>query len=146
MVVSAGPTGEKLEPLERAAGVRSPEHEVPQSRTHAAHRAHETDRRRRTRRRGLARTDLTVPPAHFVDFGLRFALEPISDVRKGSPADIAGFRPGDRIKKVDGDDDIDPLRLPELCCEKAGKPMTFVVERPVAGGEPPHGDAHGDAG
>ena len=82
----------------------------------------------------LTARDLTVPRNRFVDFGIKFALEPIAGVRKGSPAELAGFRKGDRIKKVDGASDIDPLRLPEICYNKSGKPMTFEVERTSAGG------------
>ncbi len=40
--------------------------------------------------------ELTLPANHFVDFGLRLAIEPISGIRKDSPADKAGFRKGDR--------------------------------------------------
>ena len=60
-------------------------------------------------------------------------IEPISGIRKDSPAEKAGFRKGDRIVKVDGKDDFDPMRLPALCFANAGKPLTFEVEREVAG-------------
>ncbi len=79
---------------------------------------------------------VTVPPANFVDFGFRLAMEPISGVRKDSPADQAGFRKGDRIKKIDGSDNFDPLRLPERCYDLAGKAMTFEIERPSSNGAP----------
>jgi regulator of sigma E protease len=80
------------------------------------------------------RFELTLPPAHFVDFGFRLAAEPISAVQAGSLAERAGFRPGDLIVKVNGRDDYDPMRLPSLCLENAGKPMTFEVERAGATG------------
>ena len=78
----------------------------------------------------------TLPPNHFVDFGVRLTIEPIAAIREGSPADNAGFRKGDRIVRVDGRDDFDPMRLPSLCFQNAGKPMTFEVERPEPGGQP----------
>jgi regulator of sigma E protease len=84
--------------------------------------------------REIGRFEITLPPANFVDFGARLSIEPISGVQKDSPADRAGFRKGDRIVKVDGKDDFDPMRLPSEVYEKAGKPMTFEVDRPVSGG------------
>lgn len=84
----------------------------------------------------VERVTAVLPPNHFVDFGFRSAIEPIAGVREGSPADRAGFRKGDTIVRVDGRDDFDPMRLPSLCFEKAGRPMTFEVERPEPGGSP----------
>ena len=60
----------------------------------------------------IDRSELTLPANHFVDFGLRMAIEPIRAIRKDSPAEKAGFRKGDRIVSVDGKDDVDPMRLP----------------------------------
>ncbi len=71
----------------------------------------------------------TLPPNHFVDLGLKFAFEPIRSIAKGSPAEAAGFRVGDRIVKVDGRDDVDPMRLPLACFDHAGSPMTVEVQR-----------------
>jgi regulator of sigma E protease len=82
----------------------------------------------------LNRFDLTFPPAHFVDFGLRMTFEPMAAIRKDSPADRAGFRKEDRIIKVGGSDNVDPVRLPSICYDHAGKPMTFEVERTAADG------------
>jgi len=70
----------------------------------------------------------TLPPNHFVDFGFRLTTGPISSIQAGSPADKAGFRKGDRIDKVDGQD-VDPMRLPDLCRDHAGRAMTFEVRR-----------------
>ncbi|MGO9600061.1 MAG: site-2 protease family protein [Isosphaeraceae bacterium] len=78
--------------------------------------------------------EVTFPAANFVDFGFRLAIEPISGIQKDSPADQAGFRKGDRIVKVNGQDDFDPLHLPTRCYESAGKPMSFEVERVSADG------------
>ncbi|OJW18744.1 MAG: hypothetical protein BGO49_23790 [Planctomycetales bacterium 71-10] len=71
----------------------------------------------------------TAPPSRFVDFGLRFAPGPITAIRKGSPAEAAGFKVGDVIVKVDGREDFDPLRLPLECFDRAGSPVTFHVRR-----------------
>ena len=71
-------------------------------------------------------------------------IEPISGIRKDSPAETAGFRKGDRIVKVNGQDDFDPMRLPGLCFASAGKPMTFEVERRRRRRPTQDGDADGD--
>jgi regulator of sigma E protease len=80
------------------------------------------------------RLELTLPRAYFVDFGMRMRIEPISSVQVGSPAEAAGFRAGDRIVKVEGNAEFDPMRLPSLCHEHAGGAMTFEVERTAADG------------
>jgi regulator of sigma E protease len=79
------------------------------------------------------RFQVTLPPNHFVDFGLRLTMEPISSIQNDSIADRAGFRKGDKIVKVNDRDDFDPMRLPTIVFENAGKPMTFEVERPEPG-------------
>jgi len=86
----------------------------------------------------LNRFEITFPPTTFVDFGFRLSFEPIAAIRKDSPADRAGFRKGDQIVKVDGRDDIDPVHLPSLCYEHAGKPLTFEVERMADGSKTNH--------
>ena len=60
----------------------------------------------------IGRFEITLPPANFVDFGLRLTIEPISGIQKALRPIAAGFRKGDRIVKVDGKDDFDPMRLP----------------------------------
>lgn len=93
------------------------------------------DRSEKPGRAGGATSEVvTLPPNHFVDFGFRLTIEPIRSIRGDSPAALAGFRKGDRIVKVNGLDDFDPMRLPTICYEHAGKPMTFEVERDEAGG------------
>jgi regulator of sigma E protease len=81
------------------------------------------------------RLELILPPVHFVDLGLRLAAEPIRAVRAGSPAERGGFRPGDRIVRIVGQEDFDPMRLPSECYKNAGKAMTFEVERATTLGE-----------
>jgi regulator of sigma E protease len=80
------------------------------------------------------RTTATVPVNHFVDVGLRLEAGPIAGVQDDSPAYHAGFREGDRIVKVDGRADFDPMRLPDEVHEHAGRPMTFEVVRSGPGG------------
>lgn len=72
---------------------------------------------------------VTIPPAPFVDFGFRLTVGPVAAVRKGSPADLAGFQVGDQIAKVNGAPDFDPMRLPDLAFQSAGKSMSFEVRR-----------------
>ncbi|MFO0907582.1 MAG: site-2 protease family protein [Isosphaeraceae bacterium] len=79
---------------------------------------------------------VNLPVNRFVDFGFRLESEAIAAIRKGSPAEAAGFRKGDTILKVDGRDDFDPMTLPTLCYEKAGQPMVFEVSRPESAGPP----------
>jgi len=68
-----------------------------------------------------------LPPNHFLDLGLRMAIGPVAGLRPDSPAARAGFVKGDRIVKVDGRADFDPMRLPDYCRDRAGKPVTFEV-------------------
>ena len=84
-----------------------------------------------------ARTTFTLPPSHFVDFGFRLEHGSISAIQNGSPAKEAGFEIGDRIVKVDGEGDLDPMRLATLCFDRAGEPMTFEIERSDQEGETP---------
>ncbi|MGE3822528.1 MAG: site-2 protease family protein, partial [Isosphaeraceae bacterium] len=77
-----------------------------------------------------------LPVNHFVDFGFRLEADAISAIRAGSPAEKAGMRKGDRIVKVDGDAEFDPMRLPSLIQERAGSPVTIEVERPEPGSKP----------
>ncbi len=83
----------------------------------------------------LERFEIELPPVNFVDFGFRLTIEPISGVQKGSLADQAGFRKGDRIVKFNGQDDFDPMKLPSLCHQNAGKPVSFEVERTAPDGK-----------
>jgi regulator of sigma E protease len=78
------------------------------------------------------RVQIDLPPNHFIDFGLRMSIEPISTVRPGSPAEKVDLRPDDRILKVDGKEDFDPMGLPDYCYERAleDKPVALEFERP----------------
>ncbi|WZP00033.1 site-2 protease family protein [Isosphaeraceae bacterium EP7] len=75
------------------------------------------------------RLELTFPVNHFLDFGLRMEMGPISAIRGNSPAERAGFQVGDLIETIDGKPVDDPMRLPDLGLSHAGTPLEFVVKR-----------------
>ena len=75
------------------------------------------------------RVTCVLPPNRFVDFGMRFQIKGLTAVRKGSIAEKAGFQKGDLILKINGNAEVDPLRLPSIVFQNAGKPMTFEVRR-----------------
>ncbi len=76
------------------------------------------------------RVQVTVPVHRFFDFGLRLTPGPVAAIRPGSPASKVDLKVGDRIVAVDGDRNFDPMRLPDIARERAGKPMVLSVERP----------------
>jgi regulator of sigma E protease len=135
VVVSGGPRGE---PLEALTGAKDYERLTSKYRGRELTLHIDRTKLNEDGEHGavLSSKDVTVPPNHFLNFGLKFAIQPINGVRKGSPAEAAGFRTGDLIKNVDGMNDVDPLRLPEICYDKAGKAIKFEVERKTAGGQP----------
>jgi regulator of sigma E protease len=75
------------------------------------------------------RVELTFPVNHFLDFGLRMEMGPISAIRGSSPAERAGFELGDLIETIDGAPVDDPMRLPDLGLSHAGRPLEFKVKR-----------------
>jgi regulator of sigma E protease len=78
-----------------------------------------------------SKVKVLVPVHKFLDFGFRLTPGPIAAIRHDSPAEKAGFKEGDRIIAVDGNKDYDPMLLPEMARDSAGKPMFFTVERTV---------------
>ncbi|MFO0958514.1 MAG: site-2 protease family protein [Isosphaeraceae bacterium] len=76
---------------------------------------------------------VTLPPVPMLEYGLRFEIGPVDSIRKDSPAEVAGFRPGDRIVKVDGRADFDPMRLPFEFFDRADRPTEVVVRRSLPG-------------
>jgi regulator of sigma E protease len=78
--------------------------------------------------------ELTLPANHVVDFGFRLTPGPLSGIRRGSAAELAGFRKGDRLIKVDGHD-FDPMALPRYCYDHAGTPVKFEIDRGLSGGD-----------
>ncbi|HEX3449720.1 MAG TPA: site-2 protease family protein [Isosphaeraceae bacterium] len=134
VLVAAGPTGKESVPLadkfeydrELARNADQPITHMIERRPISPSRVHSA---------AVDRSELTLPANHFVDFGFHLAFEPIRAIRKDSPADKAGFRKGDLIVSVDGKDDVDPMQLPTDCLAKAGKPMTFEVQRDAGAGQ-----------
>lgn len=81
----------------------------------------------------LERVETIVPPRLFRDFGMRMTAGPIVAIRPDSPASRAGFRTGDRIVSIDGQAELDPMRLPDVIAKRAGKSIPVVVRRGEAG-------------
>ena len=79
--------------------------------------------------RGPATFEAVLPPSRVMTFGLRLTPGSITSIQHDSIAEKAGFRKGDRIVKVNGRDDFDPMRLPDDVFDHAGKAMVFTVER-----------------
>jgi len=134
VLVSAAPAGEQPQPL---AGVNDYNRLLAKCRDRPI--THHVERRPilKSGEHGppLEKFELTTPASPFLTLGVRLSMEPISAIRKDSPAEAAGFRKGDHIKKVNGHDDVDPVQLPWICHDNAGKSMTFEVERQAANGE-----------
>ena len=119
VLVAAGPVGEEPTPLDR----RSSSTIACSPGTPIEPIKHVIERRpivpAGEHGSAIERFELTLPANHFVDFGLRMEIEPISGIRKDSPAEKAGFRKGDRIVKVNGQDDFDPMRLARPAASRA---------------------------
>jgi len=79
-----------------------------------------------------SRVTATLPRNRMMTLGLRLTPGPVASIQAGSIAEGAGFRKGDRIVRVEGRDDYDPMHLPDDLHERAGKPTKFVVERKAA--------------
>ena len=82
---------------------------------------------------------VVVPPNPVREFGLRVSAQPIAAIRAGSPAEKAGLKVGDELRTVDGkkvDQEIDPLRLPNLFYDLAGDAVPIEVVRTGEGGGP----------
>lgn len=62
--------------------------------------------------------------------GIRFAVEPIvAGVVSGDPADKAGFKPGDRVVRMNGQDINDFNQLQEIVGKSEGREISIVVDR-----------------
>ncbi|MGC1276031.1 MAG: RIP metalloprotease RseP, partial [Planctomycetaceae bacterium] len=77
-----------------------------------------------------------VGPNKARTLGARVEFGRIVAVQKDSVAWKAGIEPGDRINRIDGEDvgrQIDPLQLPYLFGERAGRPVELQIQRDMAG-------------
>lgn len=93
-------------------------------------------------RKGAAESDIveiTVGNNPFHTLGLWMDIGPIEAIQKGSPADRAGLKVGDKITHIDGQDvgkALNPLRLPNYFSSKAGETVAIVVNREQDGAQP----------
>jgi regulator of sigma E protease len=71
---------------------------------------------------------IVVEPNRMRVLGLVMAMGPITAIQNGSPAEKAGFRKGDKIVSIDGNRDVDPLRIGELL-QRTDRDAKIEVER-----------------
>jgi regulator of sigma E protease len=83
-------------------------------------------------KRGSSTTEqakIRVEPNPVRQLGLVMGIGDITAVQKGSPAEKAGLKAGDRIQSVDGKPLGNPLSLPDRWRDKAGQTVTVNVVR-----------------
>lgn len=79
---------------------------------------------------------ITVGPRNFRTLGLWMDIGLVTSIRKGSPAETAGFNKDDKIIRVNElvvGVDIDPLRLPNYFAENFGQEVEVEVRRQESG-------------
>jgi len=73
--------------------------------------------------------DITLPPTKMRMLGLAMTVGPIAAVRKGTPAAGAGFRAGDVITSVAGQDVGNPMTLSQRLLALVGQQIEVEVRR-----------------
>ena len=77
----------------------------------------------------VQRFDIVLPPTPKRILGLALKIGPVMGVRRGAPADRAGFRVGDVLVSVNGQDVGDPLTLSQRLLPLVGQEIAIRVER-----------------
>ncbi|MCY2989074.1 MAG: site-2 protease family protein [Planctomycetota bacterium] len=75
------------------------------------------------------RFDVSLPPTPKRVLGLALKIGPVMGVRRGAPADRAGFRVGDVLVSVNGQAVGDPLTLAQRLLPLVGQEIEIRVER-----------------
>lgn len=73
--------------------------------------------------------DVVVEAKPIMHTGIVVGMGPISAIRKGSPADVAGLQVGDQIESIDGQPVGDPLSLGQRLLDRVNKAVTIVAKR-----------------
>jgi regulator of sigma E protease len=84
----------------------------------------------RVLRNGHEVTVSGVEPRYFHTFGFHLRMGGIATIGKDAPASVTQqLQVGDRIIGVDGNKEFDPMRLPDLITDQAGRAVKLLVER-----------------
>lgn len=72
---------------------------------------------------------ISLPPEPMRTLGLVMEIGPIAELQTGSPAEDAGFRRGDILLTMNGQEVGDPLTLPQRVAALLGTKIVFEVRR-----------------
>ena len=78
---------------------------------------------------GAIQVTVEVPANPLKQLGLVMPIGEIVAIQAGSPAEKAGFKPGDRIVSIGDEPMVDPFVLPHWLHEKAGREVAVTVTR-----------------
>ncbi|MEZ6069855.1 MAG: site-2 protease family protein [Pirellulales bacterium] len=73
--------------------------------------------------------DVELPPQPIYRLGLVMTMGPITAVQKGSPADAAGIKAGDKLLEIDGESVGDPLTLGHRLGARSGDTVRVKLQR-----------------
>lgn len=84
--------------------------------------------------------DITVGVEFFRTLGLKLDAGQIASIQKGSPAEAAGIKVGDKLAKINGRSiglDIDPMQLPNEFVKLQGQrvELVYIRQNPTGGRE-----------